>query len=268
MWQALAQTPGKGLVQCSFCPQGEGMETKTVHGRQSSLQEVGTALCSAAEKLTFVKGEVQYSLICRSTEFLHNTHEDTGTGGILKMICKAPVSDLKFPKPLSFFLKREQHTASGKGKNLGSKRTSASRSLEKVPKPQTEELGGEVWNAEKAIPPIMEKINDQNLSVLGWRTLMFEDNIFQSCAMMSSLRSWGMLTVDGYSYRLQLWDHFFTQRGWSSCWQTVLQCSRINVQILFLSPNCYGLHHNKRALSFCSVWSQDFFFFFFFPFLK
>ena len=104
------------------------------------------------------------------------------------MVCKAPVSDIKFPRPLSFSPKREQHTVSGNGKDVGSK-TSASLSLEKVPKPQTEVLGRAVWNAEKVSPPVEGKINDQKLSVLGWRTLIFEDNILQSYVTMSCFRS-------------------------------------------------------------------------------
>ena len=66
-------------------------------------------------------------------------------------------------------------------------------------------LGADVaGSVGKAIPPVMEKINDQKLSVLGRKNLIFDYNILQSCASMSCLRSPGMLRVDGYSYGLQL----------------------------------------------------------------
>ena len=56
------------------------------------------------------------ALFAEGLNFFGITHEDIETVERLKMILKAPLSDITFPKLLVFFLNREQLTVSGSGK--------------------------------------------------------------------------------------------------------------------------------------------------------
>ena len=105
------------------------------------------------------------------------------------------------------------------------------------------DVGSSAWNVRKASPPVREKIQDQKLSVL------VINSILQSGASMSCLRSWGMLRVDGHSYRLQLQSHFFTQRE-EVLLTEVLQCSRASVWVLFLGTNWYGFLSQQKSPEF------------------
>lgn len=142
-------------------------------------------------------------------------------------------------------------------------KNSASPSLEKLPEPKTEVPYQVAGSVGKALPPVMEKINDQELSVLGRRNLISTTTFYRAVLQCHVLEA---QECEGWWIPLQapIARPFLYSRGMKLCRHKCCNAAELVFKFCFWAP--IAVAHQKGPEFLLCLKAR--FFFSFFLFLK